>query len=108
MREIRQSGSEGGVAGNGHPYPYSGKVGQASRLLGQLTHSPGVLEVSSTEVLIHLFPGGSYGSEFKRRVSQTLETINQRPLAHPKLPGRRLRFRLAHRSELDLKVRIGT
>ena len=22
MREIRQSGSEGGVAGNGHPYPY--------------------------------------------------------------------------------------
>ena len=24
MREIRQSGSEGGVAGNGHPYPYLG------------------------------------------------------------------------------------
>jgi hypothetical protein len=23
MREIRQSGSEGGVAGNGHPYPYT-------------------------------------------------------------------------------------
>ena len=23
MREIRQSGSEGGVVGNGHPYPYS-------------------------------------------------------------------------------------
>jgi hypothetical protein len=22
MREIRQSGSEGGVAGNVHPYPY--------------------------------------------------------------------------------------
>ena len=22
MREIRQSGSEGGVVGNGHPYPY--------------------------------------------------------------------------------------
>ena len=76
--------------------------------LRQLTHSPAVLEVSSTEVLIHLFPGGSYGSEFKRSVSQTFETINQRQLAHPKLPGRRLRFRLAHRSELDLKVRIGT
>ena len=24
MREIRQSGSEGGVADNGHPYPYLG------------------------------------------------------------------------------------
>jgi hypothetical protein len=23
MREIRQSGSEGGVVGNGHPYPYT-------------------------------------------------------------------------------------
>ena len=127
MREIRQSGSEGGVADNGHPYPYSGKGVQASCLLGkkmagerqrhsgkgvqascQLTHSPRVLEVSSTEILIHLFPGGSYSSEFKRRVSQTLETINQRPLAHPKPPGRRLRFRLAHRSELDLKVQIET
>ena len=83
-------------------------VGLASCLLGQLTHSPGVLEVGSTEVLIHLLPGGSYGGEFKRSVSQTFEAINQRQLAHPKLPGRRLRFRLAHRSELDLKVRIGT
>ena len=26
MREIRQSGSEGGVAGNGHPYPYLGSA----------------------------------------------------------------------------------
>ena len=26
MREIRQSGSEGGVADNGHPYPYLGSA----------------------------------------------------------------------------------
>ena len=26
MREIRPSGLEGGVAGNGHPYPYQEKV----------------------------------------------------------------------------------
>jgi hypothetical protein len=26
MREIRSSGSEGGVADNGHPYPYLGSV----------------------------------------------------------------------------------
>jgi hypothetical protein len=26
MREIRQSGSEGGVADNGHPYPYGAQV----------------------------------------------------------------------------------
>ena len=29
MREIRQSGSEGGVADNGHPYPYR-SVGQCA------------------------------------------------------------------------------
>ena len=93
---------------SGTDQPHSGKVVQASCLLGQFARSPGVLEVSSTEVLIHLFPGGSYGSEFKRSVSQTLETINQRQLEHPKLPSRRFRFRLAHRSEFDPKVRIGT
>jgi hypothetical protein len=31
MREIRQSGSEGGVAGNGHPYPYLGGHRAAAR-----------------------------------------------------------------------------
>ena len=30
MREIRQSGSEGGVADNGHPYPYQGEDGCGS------------------------------------------------------------------------------
>ena len=30
MREIRQSGSEGGVADNGHPYPYQMRGGGSS------------------------------------------------------------------------------
>jgi len=30
MREIRQSGSEGGVVGNGHPYPYREALGRMS------------------------------------------------------------------------------
>ena len=38
MREIRQSGSEGGVAGNGHPYPYLGDA--PARL--SLRKDPGV------------------------------------------------------------------
>ena len=32
MREIRQSGSEGGVADNGHPYPYPYLGGAQARL----------------------------------------------------------------------------
>lgn len=31
MREIRSSGSEGGVADNGHPYPYLLEVGWVER-----------------------------------------------------------------------------
>ena len=34
MREIRQSGSEGGVVGNGHPYPYT--VTSWARLPGEV------------------------------------------------------------------------
>ena len=35
MREIRPSGSEGGVAYNGHPYPYNTGVGcRGSKLHG--------------------------------------------------------------------------
>ena len=39
---------------------------------------------------------------------QTLEAINQQQLEHPKVPGWRFLFRLAHRSELDLQGPIGT
>jgi len=73
----------------------------------QLTHSAGVLEVGADEILIHLFPRTQYGGGLRRIVSEVLEQLNAEKLEHPKLPGRRLRFRLAHRSELDLKVRIG-
>ena len=48
MREIRQSGSEGGVAGNGHPYPYLECSWAIFRVVrwgwdspgGQLIHGP--------------------------------------------------------------------
>ena len=73
----------------------------------QLTQNAGVLEVGADEILIHLFPRTQYGGELWRILSDFLEKLNAEKLEHPKLPGRRLRFRLAHRSELDSKVRIG-
>ena len=42
MREIRQSGSEGGVAGNGHPYPYRGGGSGAWGAAGGGTRSGGL------------------------------------------------------------------
>ena len=44
MREIRQSGSEGGVADNGHPYPYRVNP-QAGRCAVGPVPSPGGLRV---------------------------------------------------------------
>ena len=42
MREIRQSGSEGGVADNGHPYPYKARSsGVPSHPIGRVPQ-PGV------------------------------------------------------------------
>ena len=36
MREIRLSGLEGGVAGNGHPYPYRSRDGRSTpRYIGR-------------------------------------------------------------------------
>ena len=72
----------------------------------KLTQSAGVLEVSSEEILVHLFPHTNYGGSLRRIVNQTSATLNQQQLEHPRLPGRKLRFRLAQRSELDLKVRV--
>jgi len=36
MREIRQSGSEGGVAGNSHPYPYTSPERSSGNALSPL------------------------------------------------------------------------
>ena len=71
-----------------------------------LTQSPGVLEVSPEQILIHLLPRTNYGTELRKVVSQTLEGINTKGLEHPCLPGRKLKFRLAHRSEMELKLNV--
>lgn len=71
-----------------------------------LTQSPGVLEVSAEQIVIHLLPRTNYGGELRRVVSQTLEGINGQGLEHPCLPGRKLKFRLGQRSEMDLKMNV--
>ena len=71
-----------------------------------LTQSPGVLEVSAEQIVIHLLPRTNYGGELRKAVCQTLERINAKGLEHPCLPGRKLKFRLGHRSEMELKMNV--
>ena len=72
----------------------------------KLTQSSGVLEVSADQILIHLLPRTNYGGGLRKVVTQTLEGINGKGLEHPCLPGRKLKFRLGRRSELELKMNV--
>jgi hypothetical protein len=71
-----------------------------------LTQSPGVLEVRAQQIVIHLMPPTKYGGELRKAVITTLEGINAKGLEHPCLPGRKLKFRLGHRSEMELKMNL--
>lgn len=72
----------------------------------KLTQCPGVLEVRTPEILIHLMPRTNYGGELRKAVIQTLDGTNALGLEHPCLPGRKLKFRLGQRSEMELKMNV--
>ena len=72
----------------------------------KLTQSPGVLEVSAQQIVIHLMPRTNYGGELRKAVITTLDGINAKGLEHPCLPGRKLKFRLGQRSEMELKMNL--
>jgi len=72
----------------------------------KLTQSPGVMEVRAQEIVIHLMPRTNYGGELRKAVIQTLDGTNALGLEHPCLPGRKLKFRLGQRSEMELKMNV--
>ncbi|MCP5528364.1 MAG: hypothetical protein H7A47_16365 [Verrucomicrobiales bacterium] len=72
----------------------------------KLTQCPGVLEVRAQEILIHLMPRTNYGGGLRKAVIQTLDATNALELEHPCLPGRKLKFRLGQRSEMELKMNV--
>jgi len=72
----------------------------------KLTQSPGVMEVRAQEIVIHLMPRTNYGGELRKAVIQALEGMNALGLGHPCLPGRKLKFRLGQRSEMELKMNV--
>ena len=58
--------------------------------------------------MIHLMPKTNYGGEMRKVVCQTLEGINAKGMDHPCLVGRKLKFRLGQRSEMELKMNVPT
>ena len=72
----------------------------------KLTQCPGVIEVRAQEIVVHLMPSTHYGGELRKAVIQTLDGTNALGLEHPCLPGRKLKFRLGQRSEMELKMKV--
>ena len=70
----------------------------------QLTQASGVLEVGSGQIVVHLMPRVNYPPQLRRILTTVLEGINAQEPVLPDGSGRRLKLRLAHRSEMILSI----
>jgi hypothetical protein len=70
----------------------------------QLTQANGVLEVGPKLVVVHLMPRVGYPPQVRRIISTVLEGINAQEPVLPDGSGRRLKLRLAQRSEMKLTI----
>lgn len=73
----------------------------------QLTQASGVLEVGSGPILVHLMPRVNYPPQLRRILTTVLDGINAQEPVLPDGSGRRLKLRLAHRSEMKLSIQPG-
>ena len=71
----------------------------------RLTQSPGVLRWSGRQLEVHLLPAVPYGPTLRRVWEQVLAGMNAAGPVWPDGSGRRLRFRLAARTELQVSLR---
>jgi hypothetical protein len=70
----------------------------------QLTLSSGVLEMGTECVTVHLMPRVNYSPQLQRIIGKLLDEVNQQGLQLPDGTARKLRFRLGHRSELEVRL----
>lgn len=70
----------------------------------QLTQASGVLEVRPEQIVVHLLPRVNYSPQLRRIIGQRLDQINEQQPVLPDASGRRLKFRLANRTEMKLSM----
>jgi len=70
----------------------------------QLTQASGVLEVGGEQIVVHLLPRLTYSPQWRRIIAEMLEGLNEQQPVLPDGSGRRLKFRLASRTELKLTI----
>jgi hypothetical protein len=70
----------------------------------QLTQASGVLEVCPDQIVAHLMPRVNYPPRLRRIIATVLEGINTQTPVLPDGSNRRLKLRLARRSEMKLSI----
>ena len=70
----------------------------------QLIQASGVLEVKSDQILVHLMPRVNYPPQLRRILAAVLDEINAQKPVLPDGSRRRLKLRLAQRSEMTLSI----
>jgi hypothetical protein len=70
----------------------------------QLTQASGVLEVGLDQIVVHLMPRVNYPPRLRRILTTVLEAINAHTPVLPDGSNRRLKLRLAQRSEMKLSI----
>ena len=70
----------------------------------QLTQASGVLEVCPDQIVVHLMPRVNYPPRLRRILATVLEAINAQTPVLPDGSNRRLKLRLAQRSEMKLSI----
>ena len=70
----------------------------------QLTQCSGVLELAAGQIVVHLMPRVNYAPRVRRIITELLAELNAKEPVFPDGSGRRLRLRLASRSELRLSI----
>jgi hypothetical protein len=62
------------------------------------------LEVCAEQIVVHLMPRVNYPPQLRRILTRVLDGINAQGPVLPDASGRRLKLRLAHRSEMKLSI----
>jgi hypothetical protein len=70
----------------------------------QLIQASGVLEMRADHIVVHLMPRVAYPPQLRRIITTVLEGVNAQNPVLPDDSGRRLRLRLAQRSEMSLSI----
>jgi hypothetical protein len=71
----------------------------------QLTQSAGVLEVTTDSIEVNIMPRAIYSPQLRRIITMVFEELNTQEIVIPDESSRKLIFRLADRSELNVTLK---